>query len=82
MSAAEKLEARIRGTRLRESRSAEREGNEDGTLNHLNIAWHTGYSIFIPQIEEASELCWTGGLCSELSIGVRFMSTVDPCSGF
>jgi hypothetical protein len=82
VSVAEKLETRIRGTRLGETQSAEREGSEDGTLNHLNIVWHTGYSIFIPQIEEASELCWTGGFCPELCIGVWFMSTVDPCSCF
>jgi hypothetical protein len=82
VSIVEKLEARIRGTRLGESRSAEREGSEDGTLNHPNIVWRTVCSVSIPQIEEASELGWAGGLCSELFIEVWFMPTIDPYSRF
>jgi hypothetical protein len=80
VSVDERLEGRIRGTRLGESRSAEREGNEDGALNHPNVAWCAGYSIFIPQIEEASELRRTGRFYPELFIGVRFMSIIDPYS--
>jgi hypothetical protein len=31
--------------RLRDTRSAEREGREDGTLDLPNVVWHTGYSF-------------------------------------
>ena len=38
--------------------------------------------IFIPQIKEASEIWWFGGLCPELFIRVRFVSIMDLRSYF
>ena len=46
--------------------------NDDGTVDCVNIIC-LGHWIFIPQIKEASEIWWFGGLSPELFTRVYFM---------